>query len=103
MLSAQPRQVQARPAPIEPPAPAYAISPDAAGAIALGSAPGSTLTRTPELVSFQRIAAYEVLLDRGAMYVDANSGQILYSGATVAVASGGGGKHHEGGEHKGGD
>ena len=48
------------------------------------------------------IVAYEVVLDRGTVYVDANSGQILYNGAAVAVASGGG-EHHEGGEHAGGE
>jgi hypothetical protein len=43
-----------------------------------------------------------VLLDRGTVYVDAQSGQILYNGAVIsAVASGGG--EHEGGEHEGGE
>jgi uncharacterized membrane protein YkoI len=104
----QARQAAAQPAPtapvpMTPPAPAvptYAISPDAATAIALGATPGTILTRAPELVSFQGIVAYEVLLDRGTVYVDANSGQILYNGAAVAVTSGG--DRHEGGEHEGG-
>jgi uncharacterized membrane protein YkoI len=103
---AQPRQAAApveptaTPAPV-PPAPAYAISADAASRLALSAAPGATLSRAPELVSFQGVVAYEVLLDRGAVYVDANSGQILYNGAAIAVASGGGGEHHEGDEHEG--
>ncbi|HEX9372808.1 MAG TPA: hypothetical protein VF897_17475 [Roseiflexaceae bacterium] len=41
------------------------------------------------------------MLDRGTLYVDANTGQILYNGAAVSVASGGRG--HEGGEHEGGE
>jgi hypothetical protein len=57
--------------------------------------------RTPELVSFQGAVAYEVVLDRGTLYVHANSGQILYNG-TAPVASGGHGGEHEGGEHEGG-
>ncbi|HEU5102608.1 MAG TPA: PepSY domain-containing protein [Roseiflexaceae bacterium] len=80
-------------------APGYAVSPESAIAIALGGAPGAALNRAPELVRFQGVAAYEVLLDRGAVYVDANSGQILYDGATGAVASGGEREGHEGGEH----
>jgi len=108
---AQPRQAAiqpesiaptAPPAATAPPAPTYAISADAAAAIALSAVPGTILTRAPELVSFQGIVAYEVLLDRGTVYVDANSGQILYNGAAVAVASGGG-EHHDGGEHESGE
>lgn len=81
--------------------PAYPISPDAAAGIALGAAPGATLTRAPELVSFQGMVAYEVVLDRGTVYVDANNGQLLYNGATIVVDSGGGGGHHEDGDHEG--
>jgi hypothetical protein len=62
---------------------------------------GAILTGAPDLVSFQGVVAYEVLLDRGTVYVEANSGQILYNGAAVAVTSGGG-EHHEGSEHEGG-
>jgi uncharacterized membrane protein YkoI len=101
----QPRQAvaQPEPAPPAPPAaPTYAVSPDIAAAIALGAVPGATLSHAPDLVSFQGLVAYEVVLDRGTIYVDANSGQVLYNGATIAAATGGGGHHHEEGEHEGG-
>jgi uncharacterized membrane protein YkoI len=98
----QPPAPIAQPRPALPqPEPTYAISPETAAAIALGAAPGTTLSRVPELVSFQGMVAYDVLLDRGTVYVDATSGQILYNGAAVAVASGGGGGHEDG-EHEGG-
>jgi hypothetical protein len=42
-------------------------------------APGASLLATPELVDFQSRAAYEVRLDRGVVYVDANSGEVLSS------------------------
>lgn len=64
-----------------PPAPAYAFSPDMAAAVALNAAPGATVTAN-ELVLFEGTPAYEVLTDRGAVYVDANSGQVLYNAAT---------------------
>jgi uncharacterized membrane protein YkoI len=94
---ARPLQAAAQPAPTTP-TPTYAISADAAAAIALGAVPGTALARTPELVSFQGMVAYEVLLDRGTVYLDANSGLILYNSAAVAIASGG--EHHAGGEHE---
>jgi uncharacterized membrane protein YkoI len=90
------------PAPTAPPAPTYAISPDMAAAIALGAVPGATLTRQPELVDFQGTVAYEVVLDRGNVYVDANSGQVLYNGAATTASSGGHGGEHDGGEHDSG-
>jgi len=112
-VQAQPRtQIQAPPAPTAaptppappaPPAPTYAISPDMAATIALNAAPGATLTRQPELVDFQGTAAYEVSLDRGMVYVDANSGQVLYNGAATVAASGGHSGEHAGGEHAGGE
>jgi len=38
------------------------------------------LLATPELVSFQGTVAYEVHLDRGLVYVDATTGNVLYNG-----------------------
>lgn len=55
------------------------LSAKQAQTIALNLAPGAKVTKTPELVSYQGTAAYEVILDRGAMYVDAQSGAILAS------------------------
>ena len=64
-------------APAAPPAPVYAVSPEQAQAIAQANAQGATLIRAPELVSLQGVPAYEVVFDRGAIYVDAQTGAIL--------------------------
>ncbi|MCS6888326.1 PepSY domain-containing protein [Chloroflexus sp.] len=57
--------------------PAYAVSPEQAQAIAQANADGATLMRAPELVSLQGTPAYEVMFDRGAIYVDAQTGAIV--------------------------
>jgi uncharacterized membrane protein YkoI len=98
-----PPQPTEAPAPTAPPAPSYAVSADMAVTIALNAAAGATLTRQPELVDFQGTVAYEVLLDRGAVYVDANGGQVLYNGAAAVASSGGQGGDHKGGEHEEGE
>jgi uncharacterized membrane protein YkoI len=67
-------------------APAYAVSLDQAKQIALDTVPGATLTKDPELVRFQDTVAYEVALDKGNVYIDANSGQVLYNGAAPPPA-----------------
>lgn len=86
-------QFQAQEAtPVVAPAPAYAVSADQAGQIALDAATGAALTRTPELVDFQGTVAYEVLLDQGMLYVDANSGQVLHNGVTTMAAPASGGQ-----------
>ncbi|MDQ7030200.1 MAG: PepSY domain-containing protein [Ardenticatenia bacterium] len=72
-------QTASRPA-AQPPAPTYAVSPDQAVQIALSAANGGTLTKQPELVLFEGTPAYEVGFDRGMIYVDANTGAILYNG-----------------------
>ena len=61
---------------------AYPISAEQAGSIALNSVPGASLLQQPRLVNLQGTAAYEVLLDRGQVFVDATSGQVLYDGTT---------------------
>ena len=58
----------------------YPISAEQAGSIALSNAPGASLLQQPSLVNLQGTAAYEVLLDRGQVFVDATSGQVLYDG-----------------------
>lgn len=99
--AAQPHQpaAQAEAAPAQP---TFAVTPEVAAEIALGAAPRATLVRLPDLVNFQGAVAYEVVLDSGSVYVDANSGQVLYNGAIATVASGGS-REHEGGEHEGGE
>ncbi len=76
-----------------------ALSPARAIWIAMNMAPGSALMKEPELVVFQGALAYEVVLDQGTLYIDANTGQILYNGippviqvvqAQPAVGKGGG-------------
>jgi Peptidase propeptide and YPEB domain len=69
----------------QPAAPAYALSPQQAGLVALRTAPGASLTGVPDVVDFQGQTAYEVRLTRGLVYIDANSGQVLYNGATTAA------------------
>jgi len=89
----------------------YPVAPDIAAAIALNAAPGATLTGEPELINYQGTAAYEVKLDRGLVYVNATSGQVLFNGANQPAARPAG-EHeddeheddeHEGGEHEGDD
>jgi uncharacterized membrane protein YkoI len=94
--------------------PEFPVSPDQAAMIAMGKVPGATLMSSPELVNFQGSVAYEVVLNRGKVYVDATTGAVLYNGAAagsqvVQSGGGGGGGHereddHEGEhEHDGGD
>ncbi len=62
---------------------AVQVSQDQAAQIALRQMPSAKLTRVPELVNFQGIVAYEVVLNQGNVYVDANSGKILFNNATT--------------------
>ncbi|MBI4786946.1 MAG: PepSY domain-containing protein [Chloroflexi bacterium] len=63
------------------------ISASQATQIALNAVPRAKLERAPELVSFQGAVAYEVVLDQSTLYVDANTGNVLFnSAATVASA-----------------
>lgn len=57
------------------------ISAAQATALALRAAHGVYPKRQAELVDFQGAVAYEVTLDRGTVYVDAGSGQVLHNGA----------------------
>ena len=83
-VAQQMNQQQSAPAPQGPAAaqPAYPISTEQAQAIALGLANGATLARPAELVRYQGAPAYEVIFDRGAVYVDAQSGAVLASTLT---------------------
>jgi uncharacterized membrane protein YkoI len=68
------------------------VSPSEAALLATMAAPGARITRQPELVLFQGITAYEVQTTLGQVYVDAATGQILYTSAaqmTVTAARGG--------------
>ena len=48
-----------------------------ATALAKQGAPDATLQATPELINYNGTVAYEVLLDSGATYIDANLGAVL--------------------------
>jgi uncharacterized membrane protein YkoI len=68
-----------------PTKPTYVVSAGQAVAIARKAAPLAALVRGPELVNLQGTAAYEVVLNRGKVYVDADSGALLYNGAQVLL------------------
>lgn len=64
----------------------YLFSPEQASAIAqqiAGVAPKSL----PELVSFSGSPAYEVIYGNGKVYVDANTGAVLFNGLQTTVTS----------------
>ena len=54
-----------------------ALSAAQATALAKQDAPNAILQATPELINYNGTAAYEVLLDSGATYIDANLGAVL--------------------------
>lgn len=57
----------------------YLVSSATAAALAQQAAGSqAVMLKAPELVSFEGIPAYEVALNIGMVYVDANNGQILY-------------------------
>jgi uncharacterized membrane protein YkoI len=59
------------------------LSTNRATQIAMQIMPGSSLQKAPELVNFQGKMAYEVLLSGGTVYVDAFTGRVLSSVASV--------------------
>jgi len=56
------------------------ISPQDALLVAAIAAPRAKVLRLPELVNYQGVVAYEITLDAGVLYVDANTGALLYDG-----------------------
>jgi uncharacterized membrane protein YkoI len=75
-------------APVDP-APAYAVSLLQARDLALSTVPGATLSRDPELVNYQGIPAYEVVLNSGTLYIDAQTAAVLFNGAAQQAVTGG--------------
>lgn len=71
------------------------LTPQQAARIAQTTAPRARLSGTPELVNYNGTLAYEVVLDRGTIYVDANNGTVLTNGATSASSNRGGERHEE--------
>lgn len=64
-----------------------ALSAAQATALAKQKSPNSILQATPELINYNGTAAYEVLLDSGTTYIDANLGAVLNPVASSVVAS----------------
>jgi uncharacterized membrane protein YkoI len=59
----------------------YPVTADQAANIALSSVPNATLAQQPRLVNFDGTVAYEVALSQGLVYVNAQTGQVIYNGA----------------------
>jgi len=75
------------------------LTPSQAAVIATGAVPNAVLVRAPELVNFQGTVAYEVGLNQANVYVDANTGKVLFNGASVNAATSGRGERQRTGEH----
>jgi uncharacterized membrane protein YkoI len=89
---AQAAPAPAAPAPARSTTPQFAVSAEQATNIAVGAANGSTMIRQAELVRFEGKVAYEVGFTRGAIYIDANTGAVLFNstqrgGGQPAVSS----------------
>ncbi len=82
--AARPAQSAASAAPAasaaQPAQPTASLSAEAARNIAIDASGGATMIRAPELVLFEGKVAYEVGFTRGAVYVDANDGTVLFNG-----------------------
>lgn len=65
--------------------PTYNVSADVAAQLALAYVPNSTLQSAPQLVNFNGTPAYEVVLNQGSIYIDANSGQVLYDATVTTI------------------
>ncbi len=68
-------------------APAVALTPQQALALGLQQVPGSSALKMPELVNFQGKVAYEVVLNLGLLYLDADTGAVLYNGVSVPAVA----------------
>ncbi len=64
----------------------YLFSPQQAAALAANIA-GVSPNALPELVNFNNTPSYEVVYANGKVYVDANSGRILYNGLQTKPAN----------------
>jgi hypothetical protein len=82
-------------------APVIAVSADAAAGIAIAVAGGNkTIVRAPELVLFGGVVAYEVVFKHGSIYVDANSGQVLFNGTVHSANQTASAPPASGGDHE---
>jgi hypothetical protein len=79
--TAQVQQVQAPTLPVATTPALYTVDDQAASAIAESVVPTNmSPLSTPELVNFEGKIAYEVIFDQGNVYVDADTGDVLYNG-----------------------
>ena len=76
----------------------YPVSPELAVGLALNLSPGSELEKWPELVNFRGTAAYEIILDRGPVYISATDAILLYNG-TQTKATGSAANRYDDDEH----
>ena len=76
------------------------ITPQGAMSAAILAVPGATILRTPELVNYQGIVAYEVSLDSGLVYINATNGAVLYNGAVSVQAPAAPSRRHENNENE---
>jgi len=65
---------------------AYNVSADQALTIAQNET-GETASQAPTLVNYSGAVAYEVVFADGKVYIDANSGSVLYSGISHTVTA----------------
>lgn len=99
----------ANPTAAQPAAPAVAVSVEGAASVAANVAfNNQPMVKTPELVLFSGHVAYEVVFKHGSIYVDANSGQVLFNGTvnrgggsqqTASAPPASGGEHDDHGGH----
>lgn len=78
------------------------LSPQDAMLIASILLPNGKIQRIPELVDYQGTVAYEVVLANGLLYIDANTGRVLYNSFSqpqVSVQTRG--SHEDDDEHEG--
>lgn len=74
-------QLEGQSAAASSPALAAAVTPEQALQAAREAAgPGMSESRAPELVSFEDKAAYEVPFEAGTIYIDAQTGEVLFNG-----------------------
>jgi hypothetical protein len=63
------------------------LAADQAARITANIVPNAKLVRTPELVDLQGTVAYEVVLAQGVVYIDANTGAVLFNSTNITQSS----------------
>ena len=60
------------------------LDPVDAATIALNASPSEIMIELPNLVNFQGVTAYKITLEHGMVYVNANTGEIIYTSVSTA-------------------